>query len=258
MDKQIIKIEADNIGIVFPCYLAQLYGIPLIVEEFIKKLENIGLKYIFAVCTVGGYEIVNALPILKNLAKLIKSMGGKLSGEFSIRLPLNNLDYDHIPIPIDKNQETMFRKSKYKIDDICQRIINKKNTKYKIIKSMFNLLLSPMYLKMEKYLVISLKNNAKEPEDSNLSFHELIPLTDRSIYVVDDKCNGCATCAKVCPVKNIIIIENKPVWQHHCEMCLACDEWCPQKAIHHWCKIEGKDYHHPDVKIADMIKQSGN
>ena len=75
---------------------------------------------------------------------------------------------------------------------------------------------------------------------------------------VDDECNGCATCAKVCPVKNIKIIENKPVWQHHCEMCLACDEWCPQKAIHHWCKIEGKDYHHPDIKIADMIKQSGN
>lgn len=112
-----------------------------------------------------------------------------------------------------------------------------------------------MYQMMKKYIVISLRKNAKEPEDSNLSFHELIPLTDKSIYV-DDKCNGCATCAKVCPVQNIKMIENKPVWQHHCEMCLACDEWCPTKAIHHWCKIEGKDYHHPDVTISDMLRQN--
>jgi flavodoxin len=78
MDKQVIKTEADNIGIVFPSYLAQLYGIPLIVEKFIKKLESIGSKYIFAVCTCGGLENVNALPTLKNLGKIIKSRGGKL------------------------------------------------------------------------------------------------------------------------------------------------------------------------------------
>jgi len=49
IDKQSIKTEADKIGIVFPSYLAQLCGIPLIVERFIRKLENIGLKYIFVI-----------------------------------------------------------------------------------------------------------------------------------------------------------------------------------------------------------------
>ena len=37
MDRQSIKPEADSIGIVFPCYLAQLYGIPLIVGKFGRK-----------------------------------------------------------------------------------------------------------------------------------------------------------------------------------------------------------------------------
>jgi ferredoxin len=255
INKQSLKTEADSIGIVFPSYMAQLYGIPLVVENFIKKLEDIGSKYIFAVFTFGGYEIVNALPTLKNLAKLIKSLGGKLSTEYSVRLPMNNLNYDHIPIPINKNSETIIEKSKEKIDVICKRITNRKKDKYRIIKSLFNFLMTPMYLMLHKSYLTSLKKYAKEPEDSNLKYYELMPLTDKSIYV-DDKCNGCGICAKVCPIQNIKMVENKPVWQHHCEMCFACDEWCPINAVHHWGRAEGIKYHHPDAKISDMLRQN--
>jgi len=255
MDKQSIKTDADNIGIVFPSYMAHLYGIPLIVERFIKKLEDIGSKYIFAVCTCGGLENFNGLPTLKNLGKIIKSMGGKLSAEYSIKLPMNTLDYSHIPFPIDQNQETMFKNCKNKIEVICQCITNRKKSKYKIIKSLLNWLMTPIYLMLQKLYLIELKKYSKEPEDTNLKYYELMPLTDKSIYA-DEKCNGCAICAKVCPIQNIKMIENKPVWQHHCEMCLACVEWCPKKAIHHCWRVEGKDYHHPDVKISDMFRQN--
>jgi MinD superfamily P-loop ATPase len=80
----------------------------------------------------------------------------------------------------------------------------------------------------------------------------LIPITDKSI-VVDEKCNGCGICVKVCPVNNIKIIDKRPELQHRCEMCFACDEWCPSNAIHHWSRSEGTKYHHPEVKIADMF-----
>jgi formate hydrogenlyase subunit 6/NADH:ubiquinone oxidoreductase subunit I len=255
MNKQSIKTDADSIGIVFPSYMAHLYGIPMIVERFIKKLEGIGSKYIFAVCTCGGYESVNGLPTLQNLSKLIKSMGGKLSAAFSIRLPMNNLDYDHIPIPINKNQETMFKKSKIKIEVICQCITKREKNKYNILKSLFNLLMTPLYLMLRNLYVIDLKKKSKEPKDTKLKYYEMIPLTDKSIYA-DEKCNGCVICTKVCPAQNIKMIENKPVWQHHCEMCLACVEWCPIKAIHHWNIDEGKNYHHPNVKISDMFRQN--
>ena len=254
MDKPSIKTNANSIGIVFPTYLAHLYGIPLVVEKFIKKIEDIGSKNIFAVCTCGGYECVNALPTLKNLGKLIKSMGGKLSAEYSVRLPMNNLDYDHIPVPINRDHETMFRKSKTRIDDICKRITNRKGTKFRIVKSLFNFLMTPMYLMMRNTILNALKEKSKEPKDTNLKYYELMPSTDKSIYV-DEKCNGCGTCSQVCPVNNIKMIDNKPVWQHHCEMCFACDEWCPKKAIHHWGRAEGIKYHHPDVKLSDMINQ---
>jgi formate hydrogenlyase subunit 6/NADH:ubiquinone oxidoreductase subunit I/flavodoxin len=255
MNNQSIKTSAGNIGIVFPSYMAHLYGIPLIVERFVKKLEDIGSKYIFAVCTCGGYESVNALPTLKNLAKLIRSLGGKLSAEYSIRLPMNNLDYRHIPIPIDKNQETMFKKCEIKLDVICQRIINGEKDKHRVIKSLFNISMTPMYLILQNSHLKALKKSSKEPDDTNLKYYELMPLTDKSIYV-DEKCDGCGICAKICPVQNIEIIESKPVWQHHCEMCYACDEWCPVKAIHHWGRAEGIKYHHPNVNIPDMLRQS--
>ncbi len=255
INKQSIKTEADSIGIVFPAYMAHLYGIPLIVERFIKKLEDIGSKYLFAVCTCGGLENFNGLPALKNLGKIIKSKGGKLSAEFSVKLPMNTMDYSHIPLPIDQNQETMFKNWKNKLEVIYQCITKKGKNKYKIIKSLLNWVMTPMYRMLQKIYLIELKKYSKEPEDTNLKYYELMPLTDKSIYA-DEKCNGCAICAKVCPVQNIKMIENKPFWQHHCEMCLACVEWCPKKAIHHCFRVEGKDYHHPDVKILDMFRQN--
>ncbi|MBP7072254.1 MAG: EFR1 family ferrodoxin [Clostridia bacterium] len=250
MDK--IQVDAESIGIIFPSYLAPLSGVPLIAERFVRKIANIGSIYIFAVCTCGGYECVNALPSLKRLRHIIRSCGGKLSAEYSVRLPMNNLDYDHIPIPIVRDQEIIINKSKAKIDDICYRIINKRGTKYKTVKKLFGLLMTPLYKLIRQSVTNDLKGKAKEPMDTGLKYFELIPLTDKSI-IIDEKCNGCGTCEKVCPVNNIKIVDKKPEFQHKCEMCFACDEWCPYNAIHHWSRPEGVKYHHPEVKISDML-----
>ena len=122
-----IEIKSEMFGIVFPCYLAQKDGIPEIVKDFVSKLINIKSKYIFAICTCGGFETVNALPTLKRLGKLIKLQGGILKGEFSIKLPMNNLEYP--TIFNSKNQEKMFQNQKITITKINKRIMNKKSNK---------------------------------------------------------------------------------------------------------------------------------
>lgn len=252
MNMEKIQVDAESMGIIFPSYLAALSGLPLMVEGFVKKIADIGSIRIFAVCTCGGYECVNALTPLKRLKQIIRSWGGELSAEYSVRLPMNNLDYDHIPIPINRDQEVIINRSKAKIDDICNRIIKKKGTKFKIPKNLFSLMMKQLYKLMRGTVINDLRKKAKEPMDTKLEYFELIPLTDKSI-IVSEKCTGCGICAKVCTANNIKIVDKKPEFQHRCEMCFACDEWCPNNAIHHWGRPKGIKYHHPEVKITDMF-----
>lgn len=81
-----INIDAENIGIIFPSYLAPISGLPLIVERFVRKIANIDQLSIFSVCNCGGYESFNALISLYKLRQIIESCGGKLHGEYSLRI----------------------------------------------------------------------------------------------------------------------------------------------------------------------------
>jgi formate hydrogenlyase subunit 6/NADH:ubiquinone oxidoreductase subunit I/flavodoxin len=247
--------DAVKIGLVFPAYMAQLYGIPLIVERFIRGLEDIGSMYIFTVCTCGGYEDFNGLPTLRNLSRLVRSLGGRVSAHYSIRLPMNTLDYSHIPVPIDQDQERMFKKCDDRVREICETVDRGGKSRYKTIKALLNWAMTPLYLLLRTVYYKELRKNAKKPRDCRLKFYELMQLTDKSIYV-DENCTSCSTCAKVCPVGNILMVEGKPTWQHHCEICLACAEWCPNKAIHHNARPEGRTYRHPQVTLDDMLKQA--
>lgn len=247
-----IHIDADNICIAFPSYMAPVSGLPLIVERFVKKIDNISELSIFAVCNCGGYESVNALPSLYKLKQIVSKCGGKLVAEYSLRLPMNNLDYDHIPIPINRDSEDIIRRSKAEIDTICKFVLKKKKTRYKVFKRLFYHMMRPVYWLIKDSVIKELKEKAHLSMDSDLPYNELIPLTDKSI-VVDKTCTGCGICAWVCPVDNIKIVNQMPEFQHRCEMCFACDEWCPTDSIHHWSRANGIKYHHPEVSLMDML-----
>lgn len=252
MKNEKLEIDAESIGIVFPSYIAPLLGVPRIVERFIKRINSIASKRVFAICTCGGYEWVNALPSLRKLKQIIESCGGILSEEYSVRLPMNNLDYDHIPIPIVRESEIIINKSKKKIEQICKRITSNKGTKYKLAKRLFNLVMLPLYKMMHKSIIDDLREKAKEPTGSTLQYFELVPLTDKSI-TVDNKCTACGICTRICPVQNIKLVDKRPEFMNKCEMCFACDEWCPSNAIHHWSRKEGVKYHHPEVKFNEWV-----
>ena len=46
-----------------------------------------------------------------------------------------------------------------------------------------------------------------------------------------NKCIGCGKCEKICPARNIKLVDSRPVWGKNCFSCCACYHICPVKAI---------------------------
>ena len=58
----------------------------------------------------------------------------------------------------------------------------------------------------------------------------------------------------MCPANNIKMNDGKPEWQHKCEKCVACMQWCPQKSIQYKkVTVKRGRYHHPDVVVKELF-----
>jgi len=227
MDKESIKTDADVLGFVTPTYYMRM---PRIVERFIGKLTNLESKYIFTIVTVGGI----AGGILDRLSEAISLRGGSLAAGFVVRMPANYIHAaDTPPLFLQKN---MFGKWEKKADKIADYVLNRMSGRMEKFNPLMTLLFSKSIEK--QYL----------RGESN-------PGIDKNFWT-DDKCKGCGICVTVCPVSNIEMVKDRPVWQHHCEKCLTCIQWCPKEAIQYKdVTLKRKRYHHPDVKLSDMLKR---
>jgi len=56
-----------------------------------------------------------------------------------------------------------------------------------------------------------------------------------SLFFADSRCNGCAACAKRCPIGAIRMRETRsgarPYWLLGCESCQRCMAYCPRRAV---------------------------
>jgi len=256
LNSGLIKCSSSVIGIVFPDYHSNL---PDIIRRFISKLQIDKSIYIFGIATYGG----SAPGItIKSLKDCVEKQGGLLSFGFAVKMPYNYI----IPYPDIKNWklnvklnppgddavQDMLKKSKIKIDEICSLIKNRQSGIYentseflfKIIGklNLKNTLGRNMWLKLAGY-----KGRTK------CTFNECIKIMDYG-FSTDDKCTGCRSCFKICPVNNITMKNNKPSWLHNCEQCFACLQWCPEESIQFGGKtIAGKRYRNPEIKYADLL-----
>jgi ferredoxin len=242
MGKDSIEPQSGAIGIVFPVYFATNdCGIPLIVGRFIGKLKNLDQKYIFAVCTCGSMPGTT----LENLGKVLGSRGGELAAGFAVRMGNKKL--------VKEKQQRMSDGCDRKIATICETVSARRRAKLETRSSLGKLVFAPLlFLLIRPLFSMRYRRLSGMPRSP---FSKMIPYADRS-FSFDEKCNGCGTCSRVCPVNNIEMVGDRPVWQHRCENCYGCYGWCPCGAIHGEIVSYNERYHHPDVKLSEMLMRS--
>lgn len=213
--------DVNALGFVFPVHI---WGLPKPVIDFVSQLPIDTSTYNFALAVNGGQVAATLL----QLEKLMKKRGLNLDAGFELTMPSNYIPWGGPGSGEDI--ENRFKKVKAKLADIAYTV--EKKYPMEVEKGPFwqRKLFSLLY---------------------KLSFKQ-VPLMDKGFWV-DDKCNQCGLCEKVCPSHNIKM--NKvPHWQHHCEQCLACIQWCPTKAIQYGRKPpQYERYHHPEITINDII-----
>ena len=218
-----IKTDADRVGIVFPVYA---FGMPRIVVEFCKKIEIASSARIFAVATCGGMPAGTLL----QLKKILAGRGLTLSAGFCVTMPGN-----YTPLygaPSDEKQRAILEKAKKRIEYIAEAVKAGKPTRIEANNFLINWIFS------------------------GLLYRVSIPhLCEADKYFwANDNCNSCGVCRNVCPVANIEMKDGRPVWQHKCEQCMACLQWCPTEAIQWGKKTQRrKRYRNPDVTVQDII-----
>jgi len=257
VDEDIISIDDNCIGIVFPVYFSLNYtGIPLIVQRFIQRISSLKGKYIFAVIT-SGHTPFNTL---ENLSDLIESREGILSCGFII-----NAKEVSFKVDIKNKMNSMFNKginivhvdintsleNEYatKLPLIIKTVINRELSMIKIQSNLAKVMLAP-FLTIVKAIFSA---RYKKLAQARMSyFSDYINYADNS-FIVNDNCIGCGTCQKICPVNNITMHNNNPKWNNKCENCLACYQWCKHNAIHGEIVRYNQKYTNPNVTLQEMI-----
>ena len=218
-----VSTDADRVGIVFPVYV---FGLPMIVAEFCRRLDVKADAYVFGVATCGGMPGA----ALRQMQRLLAERGRALAFGAVVVMPGN-----YTPLygaPSEARQSKLFAKAAVRLAAIAAAVREGKPGRIETSNPLVNWLFSGwMYERSMPHL-----------READAKFRWT------------DRCNRCGVCRQVCPVSNIELQDGHPVWQHRCEQCMACLQWCPQQAIEFGKSTVGRRrYHHPDFSARDLM-----
>jgi ferredoxin len=179
------------------------WRLPRIVDAFIRKTSFNGNTEVYFIMTCGG-ETANAIHHIK---KLCRYKGWELKGFAEIKMPDNYTAM--FPGSETSVAKDFIKKAEPTINRIATDIQNRKS--FTIMKD------KGFYGKLESGIINSL-------------FYTFFVHT-KGFHIIDKKCVSCGKCVKLCPLNNIILSDDKPVWANNCTHCMACINGCPTQAI---------------------------
>lgn len=200
-----------NVIIVTPTYA---WRIPKVVSEWLEKTELIGGKRIWFVMDCGG-EIGNAAKYNKVIAarKNLQYMGTA-----QILMPENYIAM--FDAPNSEKAREIVAKAEPDIKRVITCIRDGKE------------FCAPRNNIYDRFMSASV----------NPAFYKLF--VKANAFQVGDSCIGCGNCVKKCPLNNIHLEQEKPVWGKNCTHCMACICYCPTEAIEYGKKSVGKPRYH--------------
>ena len=224
-DSKEIPAEYERVGFVFPT----CFGHPSkVVMELGVGLQVHPNQKIFIIVTCGGGNILT----LSDFRKLMQSKTKNLVQGFVVRMPGNHI----VGFSAWKGsrQKRLFENAKKSVKQIVNQIKNDIPTKMKR------------------------DPNRKLMTFISETFNGWLGVKDihstKAIYFTTDACVRCGICEKLCPVGNIKASSIDVTFGDNCQQCMACIQWCPQRAISHPnVPKDRKRYHHPDITVEDML-----
>lgn len=212
----------EKIGFVFPTYS---WAPPQIVEHFIKKIKFDGYRqhYLFSVYTCGS----DTGCMSKYLDNMFKDKKMEIYYTEFIQMPENFITMFDLDSTLLRNK---------KLVDAQKQII-KINEQIK-----------------------DRRLHAFDKEKYNISDYFKTYIVKKLFYIfcmgtskfsVDNNCNSCGLCTKVCPLENIELYKGKPMWHQHCTKCMACICRCPKEAIQYGKSTKNKGRYYNPLLLKD-------
>ena len=225
-----------RIGLVFPTYD---FNLPPALRDMIAQLRISPQSYVFTVITCGSM-VGNCVWVLR---RILRKKGVELTYSHKVSVPDNSaLAFGRNP----NKQLKKFERVPARMEQIIRELQAENHTLHYSWFSLLSWLLG-------------------RPAVERGMIHCLGPKVD------PDKCTGCNTCVRVCPMENIRLIESTDrsadrvqntdkqvaLTGDHCTVCLACVHACPQQAFitNGLQTRKERQYRHPDVKLKDLIKR---
>lgn len=219
IDEETIHVKEDFVGIVIPVYYNSL---PEIVERFLKKINVDSNSYVYAVATLGA----KSSNIFTRMSTLLSC---KLSYGKQITMPANYIRM--YSAPEEKNIKVLMKIAKKNVADIISDIKSKKVitcAKDSFIRKVLFSCVRKIWIKK-------------------------LPTIDKG-FNVDQSCTSCGLCEKVCPTRNIEIVNNHPKWNGKCQDCVACINLCPTKSIQIKNRTaDRRRYKNPKIEISELF-----